>query len=223
MGESEPEVEGFKKFLVNVGKWKPENIYALEYPTFDEFKKAVDDIAKKVKDEDIVLIGINAHTTEDFIEFGKYCTWVRCDDEKFEKIYYDELVKELEKIEKGKIIVEIEGCYSGGAINYFKNSEIKNRVVVITSTDAEHKSGISIISHIFDCIKDQNYLNADYKEKKYFISLKDAFDYSIEELNYTVEKCEENVCKIMNRLEISGYPQLYDPNNVSEKIYLRGY
>ena len=121
LGGEKPEVDGYRSFLVNVGKWKSENIYTIKCDDYrnylgedkpfggvpemqeamrNDFKKYVEEIAKEVKDGDLVLIGLNGHGNPRGTNF----------------INYDELVKDLEEIKKGEIVVLVDACNSGGQL-----------------------------------------------------------------------------------------------------------
>mgnify|MGYP000586639757 CR=1 FL=1 len=97
LGGEKPEVDGYRSFLVNVGKWRSENIYTIKCDDYNfgdvdkeqeamrnDFKKYVEKIAKEVKNGDLVLIGLNGHGNPRGTNF----------------INYDELVKDLEEIKK---------------------------------------------------------------------------------------------------------------------------
>lgn len=66
----------------------------------NDFKKYVEKIAKEVKNGDLVLIGLNGHGNARGMNF----------------INYDELVKDLEEIKKGEIVVLVDACNSGGQL-----------------------------------------------------------------------------------------------------------
>ena len=200
-GEPPAPTHNEKTYFVEQRGIPIENLYLLrgdDGVTFENIKKAIRSIAEKSDENDLVFVFLGAHG---------YKGYICIHENETSTIYYlpyEKLDKELDKIKCKAMVIHISACYSGSAIPYLKED---NRVIV-TDASAEREAGGSVnLFGIVPCINkslsecisvyplemDKNYDN--------LITVKEIFDYWKSRLS------EHN-------------PQLYNPNNLAEKIYM---
>jgi len=189
--------------------FKPENIIQAEKPasTFKNFTKTIDKIAKVSDENDIVYVSLVGHGGDGDFYFQKGTI--------VDKAYYTEINKLLDKINCKAIIITVDACYSGSAIEPL--SKGKQPRIVMTQTTADRPGGnAELVRYFIPALADPDI----DKDGNGFISVKEAFMGARRAIAYN-EKMRMKEFRI-DKEEIL-IPQFADSHNLSDKIYIGDY
>ena len=196
----ETPVSKIAKFLNLKEKIPSENIIKLEgnKATIYNFKEALFKIARKANKNDFVFLFFISHG-----EKGKIFLYK-------ESLSYEKLNKWLDEIHARAIIIGIHACYSGSAIKFLKSGK-SPRVIFTSSSENQTSIPHHPTREFFKAFEEpESYLFADIKlgDRNGYVSIKEAFLYAKRK---------------MERITDSIAPQLSDPQNISQFLYLGEY
>ncbi|KAA0009475.1 MAG: hypothetical protein FE041_05985 [Thermoplasmata archaeon] len=199
-----------KRWLIEKEGFPEENIIELGEPanTFENFTKAMDKIAKVSDENDIVYISLVGHGGNGFFCFENK-------DNPNSWRWYTRISKVLDKINCKALIITIDACYSGSAIEPL--SKGKQPRIVMTQTTADRPGGnAELVRYFITGLADPDI----DKDGNGFISVKEAFIGARRAIAYN-EKMRMKEFRV-SKEEIK-IPQFADPHNLSDKIYIGDY
>lgn len=123
-----------------------------------EFQAAVDSVAKKATNNDIVLIAIGGHGNKSVFSFKNG-----------DNVNYKWFSENIEKINSNKVVI-VDSCESGAAI---KDLQGMNRIILTSSTD-DQKAGGGITLDFLNSFSNKF---ADTNQNNY-VSIGEAADYA---------------------------------------------
>lgn len=197
-----------KRWLIEKEGLPEENIIELGEPanTFENFTKAIDKIAKVSDENDIVYVSLVGHGGYGDFYFQKKIV--------VDKAYYTEISKLLDKINCKALIITVDACYSGSAIEPL--SKGKQPRIVMTQTTADRPGGnAELVRYFIPALADPDI----DKDGNGFISVKEAFMGARRAIAYD-EKMRMKY--FTPNINITS-PQLSDTENISDKIYIGEY
>ena len=203
-------------FLINQYRIPSDNIIKISKAEYPDFKDAVNQIAKKADENDLVYVLMSSH--------GGHGTFSFHD----KSVQYKEIDNLLDKINAKAMVVTIDSCHSGSAIPFLKDGHCP-RVVMTVCRDDQVGGNADMAMYFFEslgtpfyslygknCYKDQAFWgnkNAD-KDGNGFISVKEGFDYAKEKMSEWI--VEDNDYEPRE-------PHISDPDNIASELYLGEY
>jgi len=176
-----------RNFLIKEFGYKPQNVVLLDQKqaTFTNFKRVVNSLKEKVTPNDILFVVMSAHGQPNIIHI-------------YESAWYGDIAETLKDIKAERLVVDIDACYSGSAIKFFRNTSFNTRLLLYTSSNESTGTAGITGSMLMDLTERDKDFNEDG-----FVSLHEAYTSEYE-------------WGIM-----AGYlPQEYDPNKIAKNTYL---
>ena len=182
---------GMKNFLIKEFGYKPQNIILLDQKqaSFTNFKKAINEIKEEITPNDLLFVIMTAHGQPNIIHI-------------YESAWYGDIAETLKDIKAERLVVDIDACYSGSAIKFFRNTSFESPLLLYTSTDDKTKAICIIDSMMKDMTEKKTDSNNDG-----FVSFHEAYVR------------EYRIHSTWNKF----YPQEYDPNHIAKHTYLGEY
>ena len=166
------------KVLTNHYGYTSQNLwkYVGSDATFSNFKKAVNNIANLSDKNDIVFIGISSHGGYGGMEFND-----GSGNPHGPFVSYSIIDSLLDRINTMILIVMIDNCYSGSALNYLNTGPCPR--IVYTSCKADETSYVGDFDWAFPAAlgnDDNAYQSADnsYGDSNGYVSVKEAYLYA---------------------------------------------
>jgi len=140
------EVDEMRDFLIEKEGWKKDNITELLYDkaTFTNFQDAIDKVAGEVNENDLVYVALSGHGAVGggvILPPGYPSTTLPP---------YAQIDMELDKIKAGELIVNIDSCYSGSAIQYMEDGPCPR--IVMTSSNGDQESAGDFINYLAEIL-----------------------------------------------------------------------
>ena len=197
-------VNSLYNFFVNDEKIPAENFYLYigKNATIDNLEKVLKEISEKSDENDFIYLFLTAHGNEK----GEIWFFEEVDNGlKLTDVKYSTIGKWLDNIESRYQIVAIDACGSGSAIDALKDEHR----IILTSVNYEIARTLPYL-HLLVGMS----LSEWYPES--YISIRKLYE---DARGFNKCMCEE----MRNHLREESNPQIFDANNVSDKIYIGEY
>ena len=208
--------------FIHAYKFLPENVVIIENATFSDFKKAVDELAKKTgKSSDWVYIQIDSHgegprrefetiergqgvhrvrMTGEWINIEPYMVFADESGNEFKGaiVTYKEIGEILDKIKCQKMLVSYTSCAGNTGVKPLNETLNRNPDyprVIMGAAEIEVGIGRSFTREGVIFIEETFYLS----KKNDYLSIKDYFQYDPD--NYPEEKVQEELAKVQESIE----------------------
>lgn len=180
------------------------NIKMLPDATYSEFCRAVEDIAKKSDENDIVFISIHGHGGENIFTFSD-----EKDRKELEGVRYEDIGRPIDRIKSKVTVLSIDACHSGSALPALEESGR----IVMTQTSKEQLSGNRDMSYYLTeaFVGGLEGINVDADGNKY-VSVSEGFSKAR-------EKIQSEWFIEMNQYK-PREPQFSDPSGMAPGTYL---
>ena len=212
------QVPDMYKFLTEEGKIPKENIIYLQKPTYTEFKNAVDEIAKKADDNDIVFIELHGETMTTIDYLGREINHEYIFSDK--EVSPSQIGSLLDKIHAKSTTVCVELCKAG----YFLDEMNDPGRIVITGSDKTQVSpNADAGMYFFEAMGhdvgnnfyDHHLLNTNPdKDGNGYVSIKEACD---------IVKNKMAQIKIYENGNLPNNALFSDPSGIAGSTYLLEY
>ena len=209
-------------FLINQYRIPSDNLIKISKSTYHDFKDAVDQIAKKADENDLVYVMMVGDGNLGIFSFSSFS------DRKV--VTYEEIDNLLDKINAKAVVVTVDACHSGSAIPFLKDGPCP-RVVMTQCRDDQVAGGARTAMYFFESLGNPFYsiygpypgrYNPAFSDSKIvdtdgngFISVKEGLDYAKEKImsEWIVDLNNYEPCE----------PQISDPDNIASGLYLGEY
>lgn len=250
--EYHPEEEGLNgvadstsQFFAEKGKVPTENIIMLkqEKAIRPNLQKAIEEVAAKADENDLVFLSIDTHGSTDWIGSHpsytkewyekKYSSGLGPEDPPYPGINYIDIDKWLDTINAKVVIVRIMACGCESALPVLRDGHCPR--IVFVYTGREFISGLGEYQYVDplppgvkyeemrkffleDCITvDTKHGNGDG-----YVSLKEVANWLDNDTKWAVTT-EGGYEKSISFIEATGYSRFSDASNISSQIYLTDY
>lgn len=244
--DTKGEVDRSAQFILEKGKVPAENIVVLgwEKATYSHFKKAIEEIARKADENDIVLIRLSGHGTSLGISgydaaylspeevkartkadpnfcYTDYWNEYYVEHNDYPGINYTDLDKLLNKIKAKAVIVTIMACGCEAALPILKDGSCPR--IIFVNTSGEFIRGLGADPDYF-YTADTKYGNGDgYVSVGEIANWKENDPFWGEDWGRPYTTFEELFEKGRSFKEAEGYSPMSDTSNIASKIYLTDY
>ncbi|MEM5815120.1 MAG: hypothetical protein QXD89_01365 [Candidatus Aenigmatarchaeota archaeon] len=104
--------------------------------TWDNFVKTIDDLSKKVGEDDIVVVSLGSHGSVGVFTFvckekKPSCSPIKGEPFFYEIVSYSDINEQLEKLRPKVMIIDVSACYNDSSKDYFMNKTSETKRILL--------------------------------------------------------------------------------------------